>query len=67
MIAQYLMRTVLFMSLPEIAIATKRRHHTTALNAIAKIDRERKTDAELDSLIVALNKRLKERFGKEIA
>lgn len=50
-IAMYLTKELLGSSLPEIGKLFGGKHHTTALHAIAKIDRMRQTDTAIDRLI----------------
>ena len=53
-VAMYLVKELTNASLPEIGRAFGGKHHTTVIHSIAKIERERQTEAELNRLIHSL-------------
>jgi chromosomal replication initiator protein len=58
-VAMYLARKLGGLSLPKIASAFNRNDHTTVLHAVSKIEEVRKTDEELDNLILSIEEKLK--------
>ncbi len=50
-VAMYLCKKLTSASLPEIGRAFGGKHHTTVLHAVSKIERERRTDEDLDTEI----------------
>jgi chromosomal replication initiator protein len=53
-VAMYLVKELTYASLPEIGRAFGGKHHTTVIHSIAKIEKERQTDPDLNRLLHSL-------------
>jgi chromosomal replication initiator protein len=56
-VAMYLCKEILGMSYPEIGKSFGGKHHSTAIHAVSKIDKQRREDESLDNLIHKLTNR----------
>ncbi len=56
-VAMYLCKEILGMSYPEIGKSFGGKHHSTAIHAVSKIDKQRRDDESLDNLIHKLTNR----------